>query len=116
MIEMFLKRIRGFSGNCRLELPSGRIKFNSAVVVVPAFIIARMLSPAFILEKRCLRDRRVQTHIMSAFCFAGLGPRQAGTSVGFVGRNAGGYFSARVCEAGADTLKSGILERVLAVG
>lgn len=116
MIEMLSKRIRGLSGNCRLEMPSGRIKFNSAVVVVPAFIIARMLSPAFILEKRCLRDRRVQTHIMSAFCFAGLGPRQAGTSVGFVGRNAGGYFSTRVCEAGADTLKSGILERVLAVG
>ena len=116
MIEMLSKRIRGLSGNCRLELPSGRIKFNSAVVVVPAFIIARMLSPAFILEKRCLRDRGVQTHIMSALCFAGLGPRQAGTSVGFVGRNAGGDYSTRVCEAGADTLKSGILERVLAVG
>lgn len=116
MIEMLSKRIRGLSGNCRLEMPSGRIKFNSAVVVVPAFIIARMLSPAFILEKRCLRDRRVQTHIMSAFCFAGLGRGQAVTSVGFDGRNAGGYFSARVCEAGADTLKSGILERVLAVG
>lgn len=116
MIEMLSKRIRGLSGNCRLELPSGRIKFNSAVVVVPAFIIARMLSPAFILEKRCLRDRRVQTHIMSAFCFADLGRGQAVTSVGFDGRNAGGYYSARVCEAGADTLKSGILERVLAVG
>ena len=69
-----------------MELPLGGIEFNSAVVVVPASIIAGMISPAFSSKKKRLRNIRAQTHKVST------------------------------CEAGADTLKSGVMERVLTAG
>lgn len=116
MIEMLSKRIRGFSGNCRLEPPSGRIKFDSAVVIVPASIIARIPSSALSREKRCLRDIRPQVQSMCAFSFGGFDWGKAETFADSVGNNVIVYFSTRDCEAGADTLKSGMLERVLSAG
>ena len=64
MTETFSYKMCGFSGSCRMSLPSGGNGSISAVIGMPAQISIRMLLPVFSVKKQRLRNRSAITHNM----------------------------------------------------